>query len=204
MTPKLRVIFLFPGQKNAGQEPAFFIDSFTVYGLSLSVLRSLFSRLRLFGSRWGRRRWCRPRPEVNRGRRLAPRSSLEVRPRLGPDHLRGYRLWKGPDVGVVCLNRLIVVVPRSRDPILGSGQLILKTQEPLICLELRICLRDREQPAERPSELTVGGRHLLGVASLNRPRQTRSCLSDLREHSFLVLRITLHSIDEIRHQVRPA
>src|SRR5258706_13011217 len=78
-------------KKNAGQEPAFLIDSFTVYGLSLTVLRTLFSRLRLLRSRWGRRRWCPRGPEVNTGRRLARRRSLVVRSRFRTDHFGGAR-----------------------------------------------------------------------------------------------------------------
>src|SRR5438874_9612411 len=77
-------------------------------------------------------------------------------------------------------------------------------KEALVRLELRIVLSYRDQPAERASQSSVRGRHLLRIAGLDSPRYACSRLRYLSENRFLVLRVSLDRVHQIRHKVRAA
>src|ERR1051326_3843639 len=99
---------------------------------------------------------------------------LEVFPRLAhPEHHRRQVVGEAPDEGVVVLDRLVLILPRPRDPVLGPLELVLQLQEILVRLELRIILRQGEQPPERRLERLVGFAHLLEAPALHRSEERR-------------------------------
>src|SRR5690242_8138094 len=111
---------------------------------------------------------------------------IEVRPRLPAGELGRQQLRKAPDIGVVAVHGVIVVLTRHRDAILRSLELVLQRAEVLVRLELRIVLRDGDEPPQRRRQRAVGVGHLLQVARLHRPGEFRAGVRDRDEDGLLL------------------
>src|SRR5215471_3307360 len=68
----------------------------------------------------------------------------------GPEHAR-----KGLELGIIGANRVDVVAPCDRDPVLGALELRLESQEVLVRLEVRVVLAHRKQAAKCARELVL-------------------------------------------------
>jgi hypothetical protein len=100
---------------------------------------------------------------------------------------------------VEAVDRLVVVAAGGGELVLDVGELLLEREEVLGGAELRIGLRDGEQPVQPGAELGVRLRRLGG------PRgtlQRRAGLRDRLERVALVLRVALHGFDQVRDEVR--
>src|SRR5690349_10600062 len=80
---------------------------------------------------------CPPRPlELHLRRLLRARLRLEVRSRAPVAEHLGRKVGReGADQGVELVRRLVVILPRSRDPVLGPGELIHQLAEIGVRLE---------------------------------------------------------------------
>ena len=105
------------------------------------------------------------------------------------------------DISVVVLQCLVVALSFDGDAVFGAGELILQAQEVFVGFKLRIILHNREQPSKCTVELLVGCNLLLRRAGR---KQCRAGLGNIAENLLLLLRITLHSLDQIRNQVSTA
>ena len=107
-------------------------------------------------------------------------------------------------VGTLCRRVLVgehgVVVDLARhlDPVLRLLQLPLQVPEVVAGAELRVCLGDREQPADGGREEVLGLRLLRDAGRLLRGR-ARTC--DLLERCPLVRRVALDRLHEVRDEV---
>ena len=79
-------------------------------------------------------------------------------------------------VSVVVPQSVVVTLALDGNAILRAGKFILKTQEILVRLQLRIVLDHQQQPAQRPVELPVGRDFLL---RRTRGKQGRARLRDI-------------------------
>src|SRR6266403_1840647 len=102
------------------------------------------------------------------------------------------------DAGVVLLNRVVEEAAAGRDLVLEVGQLARQLLEVGVGLQIRIGLRQRDQPAERAAQLVFGGRDLCW--SLRRHR-TVAGFYHLIERAALVRGVALHGLDQIGDQV---
>src|SRR5258705_10663552 len=102
------------------------------------------------------------------------------------------------DAGVVFLDRVVEEAAAGRDLVLEVGQLAGQLLEVGVCLQIRIGLRQGDQPAERAAQLVFGGRDL--CRSLRRHR-TVAGFYHLIERAALVRGVALHGLDQIGDQV---
>src|SRR5882757_472517 len=102
------------------------------------------------------------------------------------------------DAGVVLLNRVVEEAAARRDLVLEVGQLARQLLEVGVGLQIRIGLRQRDQPAKRAAQLAFGGRDL--CRSLRRYSRVAG-LYHLIERAALMRGVALHGLDQIRDQV---
>src|SRR5690242_18069533 len=106
----------------------------------------------------------------------ARRSELDLRgvPHLGAlrwdlqqrcgskvEHARIQRARKGLPLVVVVHHRVVVGLPRERDPVLRRGQLLGELHHGLARLQVGILLDDHIEPAQRAVQRLLAGRQLL-------------------------------------------
>src|SRR6185436_778602 len=112
---------------------------------------------------------------------------------------------------VVLLNRLDVAVACDRDAVLRALELRLQIAEVGVRLELRIVLRDHQEPRKRARQLAL--RLLEALKSLRVVDELRSGLDrsdartrlgNAREHVHLLLGEGLDRLHQVRHEVRAA
>jgi hypothetical protein len=89
-------------------------------------------------------------------------------------------------------------MPVLYDLVLEIGQFAGQLLEVGIGLEVRIGLRQRDQPAERAAQLVFGSRDL--PRSLRRHRAVAG-LDDVVERPPLVAGVALHGLDQVRDQI---
>ena len=102
---------------------------------------------------------------------------------------------------VVLLDALVVAHALDGDAILGAGQFVHQTVELLVGAKLRIVFDDREQPAERGRLLVGGLNRLFGRLGREQPRAR---IGDVLVDAFLVLRVSLDGLHQVRNEVVPA
>src|ERR1700716_3541883 len=102
------------------------------------------------------------------------------------------------DAGVVFLNRVVEEAAAGGDLVLEVGQLACQLLEVGVGLQVRIGLRQRDQPAERAAQLVLGGGDL--TRSLRRHRAVAG-LYHVVERAALVRGVALHGLDQVRNQV---
>ena len=128
--------------------------------------------------------------------RLAPRSknSLRVKPNMPANKAAGI-CWMPVLYSWTALlkkRRLAAILFSRSDSSLG------KLLEVGVGLEVRIGLRQRDQPPERAGELVFGGGDLR--RSLRRHRRIAR-LDDVVERAALVAGVALHGLDQVRDQI---
>src|SRR5262245_24404015 len=151
--------------------------------------------------------------EVHLGRGLDLALVLDREVGLGlvaEDHGRQIHR-KFADQHVVLLDRLDVAVARHTDAVLRALELRLQLEKVLVRLELRILLDDHEQARQRARQFALRllePLHSRGIVQHVRRdldlADARARLGHLDEHVFLLLRETLHRLDQVRDQVRAA
>src|SRR4030095_3325077 len=102
------------------------------------------------------------------------------------------------DTGVVFLDRVVEEAATGRDLVLEVGQFSRQLLEIGVGLQIPIGLRQRDQPAERATQLVFGGRNL--CRSLRRHR-TVAGFYHLIERAAFVRGVALHGLDQIGNQV---
>src|SRR5205823_13718030 len=104
-----------------------------------------------------------------------------------------------PDVRVVLLDRVVVALALDRQAVLGARQLVHQALVGRVGLQLRVRLADRDQLADRALELVRG-------LDFFRPGRSahhrRARIGDVVEDAFLVPRVSLHRLDQVRDQIR--
>src|SRR5918997_5867443 len=102
------------------------------------------------------------------------------------------------DLGVVGLDRVVVVLPREGDLVLRRRELLLEVDQDRVGAKLRIVLGNGEQVPDGPGKTGLGLGLLsrrLGLHSLG------ASLSYLRKHVLLLAEVLLHAFEEVRDQV---
>ena len=113
------------------------------------------------------------------------------------DHIARKRL----DQDIHISNRPVVVPPGQLDLVFGITEIVLQTDEILICLEVRVGFGDREQASQRRRQLALFPATLTDITDIHGLlAQTRDGLQRLA----LVAGITLDRFDEIRDQIGAA
>ena len=102
------------------------------------------------------------------------------------------------DAGVVFLDGVVEEAAAGRDLVLEVGQFAGQLLEVGVGLEVRIGLRQRDQPAERAAQLVLGGGDLR--RSLRRHRRVAG-LDHVVERAALVAGVALHGLDQVRDQI---
>src|SRR3569833_1065225 len=163
--------------------------------------------------RFGRGRGGCGSVEADRGRVLRARRRREQRHGHGTG-IEGAGPGRGREPaqgGVVVLDRLIDVVARHGDAMLGAFQLVRQAHEGRVGLQVGIALLHHEQAAERgaqgPLRLVVFGQ-LGGVRDLGRVDLDAGGAGAGRghadQHALLLRGGALHRVDQVRHQVGAA
>src|SRR5262249_12805336 len=82
--------------------------------------------------------------------------------------------------------------------VLRASQFILQPQEVFVRLQLRIVLYDEQQAAQSAIQLAIGGDLLLRSAGRE---QRRPRFRDVSEDGLLLLRVSLHRLNQVWNQV---
>src|SRR6266508_1133445 len=125
-------------------------------------------------------------------------TGLEVFTGPEAEHRREDALRHGADGVVVGQDRVVVVLPCVRGPVLGLRQLLLQRQEALVGLEVRVGLRHRKQALQGAAQHVLGRRLAGGSLRVDRPRPR---LGDRLQRAPLMGGVALDGLDQVGDQV---
>ena len=152
--------------------------------------------------------------EVDAGRFLRRRRRFERHLGLGAvEDLGADGVREGADPGVIALHRLVIVAARSDDAVFGAFELVLKREEILVGLEVRIGFL---KPLQRDDRLGQPALRLVERLNLRRIARDRSATeldprrigarlrSPAMRTLLFLLGIALHRVDQVRDEVGAA
>src|SRR5690242_11845604 len=149
------------------------------------------------------------RVEADRRRALRTGRRLERHLRLGAvEDFRADRRREGADQRIILLHRVVVIAARRVDAVLRALELVLKRQEVLVRLQVRIVLLKALQRDDRAAEtglrilvrLNLGRVAEVIGAELNAGR-AGARLRHLNEDGLFLGGVALHGRDQVRDEV---